>query len=269
MHLFILPMPPNLNRNRVANPVAAHHQKRAWYKDADSWAVAYRHPTVPAAAWRRVRLWATLVMPNGMDPKSGRCRRSCAGIPHRAPSRRVTHRRDASGWRQMWRHRVHRGGVRSAGRSGEVVMRRAHAHTDEASARRRPAAEQVDGLPMFVAPSVGVSSSEAAAESVRGHVRAAHDIILALLLVHERLTCEEVRDRTGWSGDYARPRLWELEGMQQVRKCDGSRGADAVQRRTRTGRLAVCYELTTRGRQMAEDAGALAARRLGRERGAP
>lgn len=38
----------------------------------------------------------------------------------------------------------------------------------------------------------------------------------ALPPVDDALTCHEIRARTGWSGDFARPRLWELEGQQLV-----------------------------------------------------
>lgn len=141
-------------------------------------------------------------------------------------------------------------------------MRRAHSHADEQTPRRRTQAEQVGDLPMFAVPSVAVETSERAADSVRAHVRAAHDIIVALLVVHGRLTCEEVRQRTGWDGDYARPRLWELEGQQVIRKCDGQHGADLVQRRTRTGRMATCYELTAIGQRHADAQSHAAQQRL-------
>ena len=112
-----------------------------------------------------------------------------------------------------------------------------------------------DDLPLFARPSVAVATSEAAAESITtGTVRAAHRVVLALLLVHARLTCEEMRDRTAWTGDFCRPRLVELEGLQLIAKCDGKGGRDLVQRPTRRGRMATCYELTNNGRAFARAA---------------
>lgn len=125
-------------------------------------------------------------------------------------------------------------------------MKRRHSHADEFRAPRR---EPNDVLPLFAAPSVAVDTSERAADSIRHTLRDAHRVILALLVVHTRLTCEEIRQRTGWTGDYARPRLYELEGMGWVQKCDGKQGRDLVTRPTMTGRQAMCYELTALGQQ--------------------
>ena len=131
-----------------------------------------------------------------------------------------------------------------------------HGHADlaELMIHQKRRANRVDDLPMFAAPSVAVETSEKAADSVKGAVRDAHAIILALLTAHDALTCEEIRDRTQWSGDYARPRLWELEGLQLVEKCDGRQGRPLITRPTRRFRHATAYRLTDLGRQRVREA---------------
>lgn len=111
-----------------------------------------------------------------------------------------------------------------------------------------------DDLPLFAAPSVAVDTSERAADSIRHTIKTAHAVILGLLTVRDTCTCEEIRGQTGWSGDYARPRLVELEGMQLIEKCDGKQGRPLVSRATSTGRQALAYRLTSTGRRRVEDA---------------
>lgn len=118
----------------------------------------------------------------------------------------------------------------------------------------KPRAEQaVEGLPMFAAPSVPVATSEDAAESVRGKVDAAHRLIRSLLR-SRNLSTPEFRMITGWEGDFARPRMWELEGMQHIEKCDGEQGRPLDQCPTRSGRTATRYRLTNLGRRIADEA---------------
>jgi len=125
---------------------------------------------------------------------------------------------------------------------------RHHAHDDD----WRPRAKAVDDLPLFAAPSVAVATSEAAAARVRPTVKDAHQMIIALLIVHGALTDHEIRTRTGWSESYGRPRRWELEGMGVLEKCDGQHGRPLLRRPTDTGSLAYCYQLTAQGRERAK-----------------
>lgn len=126
-------------------------------------------------------------------------------------------------------------------------------HHDHADDYRHPV-QGSDDLPLFAAPSVAVATSEASAEKARPRVRDAHRIILALLTAHDALTCHEMRARTGWSGDFARPRLWELEGLQLVEKCDGKAGRPHITRATETGANATAYRLTATGRARVTEA---------------
>lgn len=130
-----------------------------------------------------------------------------------------------------------------------------HRWHDADDVRRKPSS-RVDDLPMFAAPSVAVDTSEQAAEKARPRAKDAHRVILALLTVHDALTCHEIRARTGWSGDFARPSLWELEGMGFLEKCDGKEGRPLVQRPTDTGSSATAYRLTPRGRSLVAEAAA-------------
>lgn len=114
---------------------------------------------------------------------------------------------------------------------------------------KRPARPVADDLPLFVAPSVAVDTSEDAAEKVRPRVKDAHRVILALLVMHEYLACYEIEQRTGWEGNFTRPRLWELEGLQWIRKT-------GVKRPTPRGATARCYTLTPLGRLHAQRAAA-------------
>lgn len=131
---------------------------------------------------------------------------------------------------------------------------RHHDHADDWRPRAKPTLDQqLEGLPAFAAPSVAVATSEAAAARVRPTVKDAHQIIIALLVVHGALTDHEIRSRTGWGESYGRPRRWELEGLGVLEKCDGKQGRPLLRRPTDTGSLAYCYQLTAKGRERARE----------------
>lgn len=107
--------------------------------------------------------------------------------------------------------------------------------------------DQLKGT-MFDAPSVAVETSEDAAERVRGATRQAHLAILWLLLDHQSAAFEIARD-AAWTGDYTRPRLWELMGRGLIERLDGKEGREKRKVKTPAGRLAFLYAITEKGRE--------------------
>lgn len=100
-------------------------------------------------------------------------------------------------------------------------------------------------------PSVARETSEEAAESAKAHAANNERIILALLRYYGPLTDDQIQYYSNKSGDYERPRRCSLVAKGFVEPCDGQQGRPLIKRKTPSGRFALAWRLTEKGRDHA------------------